>query len=255
MMLELLEDVDVGNIEDVEVVVVADRVVDFLKQKRQYRQCHAKLLHHRIISHAVQKRGITVTPAEIQAAADLFRHTKRLQRAEDALAWLESEMITAQHWEESIAHDLLTQKLVDDLFDSKIQPLFAQNRLRYEKVVLYQILLPSMPLARELFYQIQESEISFYEAAHLYDGDADRRRRCGFEGEISRAALLPEFATAIFDVGFGQVAPPIVTGAGVHLVMVQEIIAPELTPAVREEIQQALFDEWLESEMNYWLYR
>jgi parvulin-like peptidyl-prolyl isomerase len=235
-------------------IVDAD-IVDFLKQKRQYRQCYEKLLHHRIIHHAAQSRNLIASVAEIQASADQFRHQKRLQRAADTVAWLETEKITPEQWEQGIQSDLLTQKLADNLFEKQIEPLFAQNRLRYEQVVLYQILVSSAQLARELFYQIQEAEISFYEAAHLYDQDPDRRRRCGFEGLISRAALLPEFATAIFNVPWGQVVPPIATAAGHHLLMVEAVLPPELTPAVREEIQQALFDQWLESEMNYWLYR
>jgi hypothetical protein len=77
----------------VDVAVQAADITEFLKQKCQYRQCHEKLLHHRIIRHAAQQRQITVTPQEVQTAADLFRHQQRLQRAADTVAWLEHEMI------------------------------------------------------------------------------------------------------------------------------------------------------------------
>jgi parvulin-like peptidyl-prolyl isomerase len=248
-------DDEIATIAAVDVTVRDGDMTAFLKTKRQYHQCYEKLLHHRIIRHAAQQRQITVTPQEVQTAADLFRHQQRLQRAADTVAWLEHEMIEPSHWEQGIQDDLLMQKLADVLFAQQIEPLFAQNRLHYEKLVMYQLLVGSAKLAKELFYQIQEAEISFYEAAHLYDCQEERRQRCGFEGLIARSALAPEFAAAVMTVPLGQVVAPIETTAGHHLLMVEAIQPPELTPEVRDQIQQALFDEWLQSEMNYWLYR
>jgi len=63
--------------------------------------------------------------------------------------------------------------------------------------LLYQIVVPFERVAQQLFYQIEEQEISFYEAAHLYDIDEKRRHQCGFERKLYRRSLNPNIATIL----------------------------------------------------------
>ncbi|WP_235107293.1 hypothetical protein [Acaryochloris sp. 'Moss Beach'] len=57
------------------------------------------------------------------------------------------------------------------LFEEKVESYFAERRLNFDRFVIYQISVDCQKFAQELFYQIEEEEISFYEAAHLYDLD------------------------------------------------------------------------------------
>ena len=82
--------------------------------------------------------------------------------------------MTIEAWEAGIRDRLLAQKLARSLFDREIRSFFAHNKLGFEQALLYQILVPYQKLAQELFYQIEENEINFFQAAHLYD--IDKRR-------------------------------------------------------------------------------
>jgi parvulin-like peptidyl-prolyl isomerase len=113
--------------------------------------------------------------------------------------------------------------------------------------------VPYEQVAQELFYQIEESEISFYEAAHLYDVDDRRRYVCGYEGKVNRWSLSPEIAAAIFSANIGQVVGPLKTEQGYHLFWAEEFIPATLTPEHRQEIQHKLFQDWLNQELNYLL--
>jgi parvulin-like peptidyl-prolyl isomerase len=236
------------------ISIEPEQVIEFLKKDLQVKQIHQKILHRQIIDRAVWERDITVTPEEVQVEADLIRRENHLEKAADTLNWLETQMVTADDWEEGIIARLKEQKLAAHLFDKEVEKFFAQNKLDYDRVLLYQLVVSSEKLAHELFYQIEEKEISFYQAAHLYDLDPIRRYRCGCEGKVERRNLLPAIAAAIFGHPFGEVVGPIQIEKTYRLLLVEELIPGELTPKIKQTVRSRMFREWLESELNYLLH-
>ena len=237
-----------------EIVIAQDEIVSYLKKNLQLKEIYEKILAQRVVEQACQERDITLTPEEIQAEANKTRREKRLEKAADTLAWLKEEMLAPDDWEAGIRDRLLSQKLAKFLFDKEIQKVFAQNKIDYEQVSLYQIVVSSDKLAQELFFQIEEREISFYEAAHLYDIDEKRRCQCGYEGKLQRAKLKADLAAAIFKSQPGEVVGPIQIAQSYHLLMVEEFIPAELTPETYQEILDRMFKQWLAGEINYLLH-
>ncbi|WRH67561.1 MAG: peptidylprolyl isomerase [Planktothrix sp. GU0601_MAG3] len=231
-----------------------EEIVGFLKRNLEFKEVHQKILFQKVIDQVAEERGIIVTDEEIQNQANQQRHEKRLEKAADTLAWLADQMITSDDWEAGIRERLLAQKLAESLFAKDVEKYFVQNRLSFEQVSLYQIIVPYQRLARELFYQIEEEEISFYHAAHLYDIDPRRREKCGYEGKLYRLGLKADFAAIVFGATPGEILSPVKTDQGYHLILVEEFIQAELTPERYQEILQKLFKEWLASELNYRLY-
>jgi parvulin-like peptidyl-prolyl isomerase len=230
-----------------------DEIVGYLKKNLQFKEVCQAILTQKIIAQTALEREIVVSSEEIQAEADRLRRDLRLERATDTLAWLSEQQITVEDWEAGICDRLLTQKLKETLFGKQVESFFAQNRLNFEQVILYQILVPYEHVAREVFYQTEEREISFYEAAHLYDMDSKRRYQCGYEGAVYRWNLKPEIAAAAFGATPGEVVRPVQTDQGFHLLLVEEFLPAQLTAEIREEILSTLFREWLSGELNHWL--
>lgn len=231
-----------------------DEIVSFLKADIQIKEVSQKILHKKVIEKAARERGITLTPEEIQGECDRLRRDKRLEKAADTLAWLADQMISVEDLEAGISDRLLSEKLAKHLFDKDIEKIFAQNRLDFEQVLLYQIVVPYAKLAQELFYQIEEEEISFYQAAHLYDIDESRRHKCGFEGKLYRWNLKPEIAAAVFNAQPGEIVGPVKVEENYHLLMVEEFIPAKLTPEIHQELLDKMFKQWLASELNYMLH-
>ncbi len=177
-----------------------------------------------------------------------------MEKAEETLAWLADQLISPDDWEAGIRDRLLSQKLSESLFAKEVEKFFAQNKLDYQQVVLYQIIVPYDKVAQELFYQIEEEEISFYEAAHFYDLDEKRRQQCGYEGKLYRWSLKPDIAAVVFGSSPKHIIGPIKTDLGYHLLMVEEFIPAALTPDIYKEIMERMFKEWLASELNYMLH-
>ena len=233
------------------IPIESEEIVDFLKQEMLLKGICQKIVYQKIIDQAATERNIVIAPEENEAEADSIRHGKRLEKAADTLAWLEDQMITAEEWEAGIRNRLLAQKLAANLFDKEVESYFAQNRLDFDQFILYQIVVPYQQLAQEIYYQIEEEEISFYEAAHLYDIDEGRRYRCGYEGKIGRWSLPPNLAEAIGNANIGQVVGPIATEEQkYHILMIEEFIPAELTPERHQDIVNRLFQEWLAGEFN-----
>jgi parvulin-like peptidyl-prolyl isomerase len=242
------------SISSIESSISSEEILIFLKKNLQFRDICRQVLSQRIIDQAAQARNLIVTPDEIQAEADRLRRDLKLEKSTDTLAWLTEQMITIDDWEGGLYDRLLTQKLQNALFSQDVERFFAQNRLDFEKIVLYQIIVPYAQLAQEIFYQIEEREISFYEAAHLYDIDERRRYQCGYEGKLYRWTLKPEIAAVIFSAKSGQLIQPIQDEQGYHLLIVEEFIPATLDVQTHQEIQQRMFQEWLASELNYVLH-
>ncbi|GAP99361.1 peptidylprolyl isomerase [Leptolyngbya sp. NIES-2104] len=233
-----------------DATITPDDFVIQLKKNLQFRSVFEQILFQQIVDRVAEDRSLTITPDEIQAEADQFRATRRLERAADTYRWLEEERITAEEWETGIRDRLLTNKVKEALFGAEVERIFTENRVNFDQAVIYQTVVPYGQLAQELFYQIEEREISFFEAAHLYDIDAKRRHHCGFEGKLYRWSLHPEMAAVVFGASSGELLRPLQMGEHHHLILVEELIMAELSDEIQSEILDQLFQEWLRDELK-----
>lgn len=229
----------------------ASEVVEHLKYEVKLKSVYRQILSRKIVSLVAKEHNIFVTPAEIQEEANQFRYRNKLENASQTYDWLNDQLITPEDWEEGIRRHLLSEKLALHLFGNQVESYFALNKAQYEKASLYHIVLTEQPLAQEIFYQIEEEETSFFEAAHLYDKEENRRLICGFEGKLFRWQVSADLSAQIFGADPGELIGVIHSGDDYEIWMVEEFIVPELTPEVRHQILTTLFQEWLEGEINY----
>lgn len=233
--------------------IESEQIVAWLKKTTQYKEIFRRILAQQIINREAQTRGIQVEDTEVQAAGDRFRLTQQLEKASETIAWLADEMISAEDWEAGIRDRLLTDKLKESLFGTEIERVFAENRVNFDQASFYQVVVPYQQLAQELFYQIEEREISFFEVAHLYDIDPNRRQHCGYEGKLYRWNLNPEMAAIVFGASSGELLRPFQFGENYHIILIDTVTEAELTTELRQEILDQLFDEWLDRELEYFL--
>lgn len=232
------------------VLITPEEVVNLLKKEMNFKAVYQKILFNKVIWQVAEERGIMVTAAEIEAEANRQRRQKHLEKASDTIAWLEDELVTTDDWEMGICDRLLSQKLANILFADEVEAFFNKNQLEFEQVILYQIIVNSEKLAQEIYYQIEDREISFHEAAHLYDLDVLRRQKCGYEGKLYRFNLPQEIAAIVFRTQPEQLIGPIKTEYGYHLLKVEEFLPAELTDENYQEILNNMFQRWLAVELN-----
>jgi parvulin-like peptidyl-prolyl isomerase len=140
--------------------------------------------------------------------------------------------------------------LAQHLFGDKIEPWFVEHQLDYAGAVIYEVVLDDEDLAMELFYALQEGEMSFFEIAQQYIQDTELRRRGGYRGVVRRKEMKPEISAAVFGAKSQQVLKPIVGAKGVYLIWVEEVIKPQLDDKLRYQIISDLFQGWVKHQIE-----
>jgi parvulin-like peptidyl-prolyl isomerase len=230
--------------------VSPEEIIHQLKISGQMSVILEAIAVHRAIATLASEAGITVEIAELQETANKFRATKQLELETDTWLWLQKQGMSLDDFEEMFRVTILSAKVSQHLFADQVESYFANNYLNYAGVVMYEIVLDDEDLARELFFSLQEGELNFHTVAREYIQDKELRRVGGYRGLLRRSDLQPEISSAVFAAKPDRILKPIVTAKGVHLILVEEIVQPELDDALRKEIISDLFDNWVKQQFE-----
>ncbi|WP_414530401.1 peptidylprolyl isomerase [Nodularia chucula] len=229
--------------------VSANDIIYYIKMACQIPGILEAIASQRIIAEAAEKAGIEITTEELQTAADNLRLAHQLLKAEDTWSWLEKHHLSLDDLEEIAKINLTSSKLANHLFADQIEPFFYAHQPKYFGAVTYEVILDDEDLALELFYALQEGEISFQEIARQYIQNPETRRAGGYQGIRRRTEFRPEIAAAVFAVTPPQILKPIITPKGAHIIAVEEIIKPELDENLRFQIMGDFFTNWLQQQI------
>ena len=232
------------------IIITKEDILQQVKLSFKIPEIIEQIVSRKIVTEAVVEAGIKVEIEELQKGADNIRLMNELHSANDTWAWLEKHGLSLEDYEEMVYHNLISGKLVNHLFADKVEPYFFENQLNYSSAVMYEILLDDEDLAIELFYAIKEKEMSFYDVAHKYIQDKELSRKCGYLGTVQRQDLKPEISAAVFAGKPPQLLKPIITSKGVHLILVEEIVQPELDNVLRLQIIYDLFGAWIKQQVE-----
>lgn len=204
----------------------------------------------KIIVQATEEAGIELTEAELQQEGDNLRLAKKLVKAKDTWTWLEKHHLSVNEFEELVYNNVLSRKLASHLFSSHVEKFFYEHQLDYVAAVTYEVIFEDRDLALELFYALEEGEITFPEIARQYIQEPELRRAYGYQGLRYRKDFRPEIAAAVFLASAPKILKPITTSKQVHFIWVEEIIQPQLDEQLREKIISELFSEWLKQQIQ-----
>jgi parvulin-like peptidyl-prolyl isomerase len=232
------------------ITITSQDILQQVKLSCQIPSIVEGIVTRKIIASAAAEAGIKVETEELQKAADQFRLINKLRSADETREWLQKYSLSLDDFEEFVYTNFITEKLIIYLFANKVEPYFFEHQLDYAGVVMYEVVLDDEDLAMELFYGIQEGEISFPEVAHQYIQDTELRRCGGYRGILRRKELKPEISAAVFAAKPPQLLKPIVTSSGVHLLLVEELIQSQLDDKLRSQIMSGLFSEWLKEQTD-----
>ncbi|NMF63965.1 peptidylprolyl isomerase [Brasilonema octagenarum UFV-E1] len=232
------------------ITVTNEEILEQVKLTCKIPEITEAIMTRKFIERTVVEVGIKVETEELQKAADQFRLVYQLQSAEETWKWLDKYSLSLDDLEHIAYTNLISGKLAIHLFENKVEPYFFEHYLDYFGVAMYEVILDDEDLAIELFYAIQEGEMSFSDVAHKYIQNTELRRKGGYRGVVRRKDLKPEVSTAVFAVKSPQLLKPILTSKGVHLIFVEELIQPTLDDKLRTNILSDLFSEWLRQEVQ-----
>ncbi len=233
------------------LIISTSDIIHRLKLSCQILDVLEALASQKVITEAAQEAGIEVTEAELQEEGDKLRLEKKLTTAKDTWDWLDKHHLSVKDFEELVYNNLIAKKLAHHLFSAQVEKFFYDNRIDYDAAVTYEVTFDYRDLAYELFYALEEGEITFPEVARLYIQDTELRRAYGYQGVRYRKDFRPEVAAAVFSSSPPSILKPITTPKGVYLIWVEEIIQPELDDELKEKIISESFENWLKKEVKF----
>ncbi len=232
------------------ITITKEDILHQIKLSCKIPEMVEQIVTRKVITAAGEKLGIKITTEELQKAADRMRVMSQLNDVQATWKCLEKHGLSLDDFEEIVYMTLLFQKLTTYLFKDKVEPYFYENQLDYAGAIIYEIILDDEDEVIELFYEIQEGAISFSEAAQKYIQDTELRRKGGYRGKVNRTDMKPEVSAAVFAANPPTILKPIITADGIYLVLVEEIINPELDQELRQKIMLDLFSEWIQQQIE-----
>jgi hypothetical protein len=232
------------------ITISAENILQQVKLSCQIPSVVEQIVTRKVVKDAAAEAGIKVEAEELQQAADQIRLISKLKTADETWEWLKKNCLSLDDFEEMVYTNVSSGKLAQHLFGDKIEPWFVEHQLDYAGAVIYEVVLDDEDLAMELFYALQEGEMSFPEVAHQYIHDTELRRCGGYRGVVRRTEMKPEISAAVFAANAPQILKPIVGAKGVYLIWVEEVIQPQLDEKLRYQILSDLFKLWVKQQVE-----
>lgn len=198
------------------------------------------LIEQEVIAQSAGEVGVTVTTEEVDAEMQGLRNAAR-----DDAGWeqfLSQNGYTEAEMRDAQRDSLVTQRVRNTL----MQPYEGE----VEQVQARHILVSTEAAAQSLLDRLNAGE-GFEALAQEASVDSTTRNDGGNLGWFTRDELTdPRLAEVAFELSPGQIAGPIETSLGFHIIQTTErgerVIEPERLPLLSETV----FSRWLAEQMN-----
>jgi len=198
------------------------------------------IIEQTLIEQAAESLDISVSETEVDAAVSDLRQTAGSDEAWQE--WLTANLYTEDEVRSDQRNGLITQQVVSAVthnISDKVKVVHARH-----------ILVPTEAQATDLLARIQ-SGADFAELAQQYSTDVTSKDSGGDLGWFTEYDLLePVLAQVAFSLLPGQVAGPVATRLGYHVIQALEFSEQPVTPEQRAVLTQKQFENWLQSLLD-----
>lgn len=202
------------------------------------------LIEQEVINQGAAQLGIVVTEAQIDQNVQEMIAQAGSESAWQA--WMDQNLYTESEYREAAREQLLTVQVVEQVIAQAV----ATPEVGVTQVRARHILVSTEAQARDVLARLANGE-SFESLALQFSRDVTTRESGGDLGFFVREDLTtPELADVAFTLQPNEIAGPIVTDLGYHILQTLEFGSAEtaLSPEAAAERHAALFNVWLEGE-------
>jgi len=218
----------------------AQAITSVADQAALRRQVLETLIEQELIAQAAPDMGITVTDedvaAEVEALRELTESDEEWQEFLELNGYTEDEMFAAQR------ELLVTQRVRDALMEPYAGEVLQVNARH--------IVVRTLAEAEEVLDRLETGD-GFATLAAEYSIDSTTRDFGGNLGWFARDELLqPELENVAFDLEPGQMAGPIQTSLGYHILQTMDKEERSVEPERLSVLSESVFNNWLEGLRN-----
>lgn len=164
-------------------------------------------------------------------------------------AWRRSRGLDLEQLERLVGFEAGLGVVTEELWSAQVASLFLKERLSYDRVVMSMVRINDPDLATELFFQLQEGELSFPSLVEHYAQGNDRTNR-GLIGPIHLRQLNPLLAKVVRRYAPGELIPPHDINGCVHLMRVESLESAQLDEPLRQQLLGQLRGQWLARQLS-----
>lgn len=202
------------------------------------------LIEQQVIEQAAISLGVTVSQAEIDA--DIQAMSVQAGSPEAWSQWKADNLYTDEEYREAIRSQLITLRVRDTVVlqnsGSGVEATVRQVHARH-------ILVATEAEAQRVLERLQNGEPFEALAAEL-SRDVTTRDRGGDLGFfIAENLTTPELAEVAFGLQPGEIAGPIATNLGYHIIQTIEFADLSASPEDQALQQEAVFNAWLQDAL------
>jgi peptidylprolyl isomerase len=231
---------------DEEIIDVED-FVKILKLTGQFDGLLEQLVRDKLSVSAAKKKGIRVSPEEIQDRADQFRRVQGLHRAADMNNYLDSRGISLDDFEAFITDNLYQEKMMEEVCSQKaIEEYFKLNSPKFDSIEVSHIVLDTEGKAKEMISYLKEDPESFADMAREHS-IADTREEGGLIGKVLRGSLKTDIEAKVFNASVGDLLGPFSSPdrSFFEIFLVNAKHPAKLDEEAAAEVRRLLREDWL----------
>jgi parvulin-like peptidyl-prolyl isomerase len=187
---------------------------------------------------------------EEDPSALLLAYARRqgLDSLETLDGWRHSRGLSLDQLERLVSFETRLQQATETLWAGDVSSLFLEQRTEFDQVVMSVVRIDDADLATELFFQLQEGELSFPELVENYAQGLDRTNR-GIVGPIRVQQLNPLLAKVVRRYRPGVLIPPLDISGRVHLMRVESLQPAQLDGPLQDQLLIRLRNRWLNQQL------
>lgn len=216
------------------------------------------LITNKVIELEAEKEKVKVTGNEIDE--ELTKLQESYGGEEAFAAALEQNNVSMDRIREDIEIYLLAEKMIGasiEVTEEEMQTYFEENKDSFnqkEQVQASHILVEDEAAAKKVRTELDNGK-DFAELAKEYSTDASNADNGGELGYFGKGEMAEEFEKTAFGMDVGAISEPVKTEFGYHIIKVIDKKAAK-TAAYddhKEEIEELLFDQKIQSKYAGWL--
>jgi foldase protein PrsA len=234
-----------------EYAQIRDQAVKFLVQRAQF-EVKADELGVDVSDDAVHKRIEEYKKERHKGSDKKFQEELKQQGLTEDQA---RGIIRANLIQEAIYNKVTADVKVAD---KDIKAYYDKNKSQYgtpETRLVRHVLVKKQDLADQLYNQLKEKDADWAGIAKRYSQDPGSKTKGG-RYTATKGQVVPEFEKAVWSIKTNEVAKPVKTQYGWHIIQALEPIKKGTTtpfPQVKEAIRQQLIQDTKNKEMESWV--
>lgn len=230
------------------------------EQQHLQRRLLAQLIDRELILLEAEKRGLQITPGELEEALAALRGTYSREEFEGVL---NDSGQDPEQWRKQLRLRLLTEKVAEQV-TTEVAAVTLDDAEKYYKEHQEEFQRPDQLRARQILVNSREeadralarleqgADFSALAREISISPDRDAGGDLGF---FARNQLPPEFDEVLFKLPIGRISDPVASPYGHHLFLVDEKRKAGIEPfaRVQDELVQRLHQERKEQAFATWL--